>query len=283
MKLISLLDQLAATPASAAPAPRRALLARLGRAAAATLPLGLGATAAIAAPATIYDSILQLLRIERLQVALYTRALGTTGLIPAAQTADFQLLLAHQSQHVQFLTGTLQTAGAIVPAVPTFDFSGQHGVSTNPVLFPNVFSSFDSFLALAQQLEDLGVRLYKTHALSFTADKPLMTVLLRLQAAEARHAAHLRGLRRTRGAVALPWPSTDDAPIVRSGDAQRLTAAATDGEDIAVQSVSATANVPFTDLLLIRDNTEIHDPSLPEAFDEPVTAAVAQAALDLFV
>ena len=70
MKLISLLDQLAATPASSAPAPRRALLAHLGRTVVAALPLGLGAATATAAPATTYDNLLQLLLLERLQAAL---------------------------------------------------------------------------------------------------------------------------------------------------------------------------------------------------------------------
>ena len=283
MKLISLLDQLAATPASSAPAPRRALLAHLGRTVAAALPLGLGAAPAMAAPATTYDNILLLLLLERLQAAFYTRALAAPALIPAAQAADFRLLLSHQSQHVQFLTGSLQTAGALVPAAPTFDFSGQHGVSTKPVLFPNVFSDYDSFLALAQQLEDLGVRLYKTLASSLTTDVPLATAFWRVQATEARHAAHLRGLRRNRGASALPWPSTDDAAIPRSDDALLLTVAATGGEENAVQGASAGVTLPFSTLLLIRDNTAVHDPSLPEAFDEPVSAAAAQKALELFV
>ena len=283
MKLIPLLDRLAATSASSAPAPRRALLAHLGRTMAAALPLGLGAAAAMAAPTTTYDALLQLLLLERLQAALYARGLAVAGLIPAAQTADFQLLRAHQDQHVQFLSTALLTAGAIVPPAPTFDFSGQHGVSSNPVLFPNVFSNYDSFLALAQQLEDLAVRLYKTHASDLTTDRLLAAALWRLQATEARHAAHLRGLRRTRGAVVLPWPSTDDAAIARSGDAQRLTTAATGGEDLAAQGLSAGVSVPFSDLLLIRDNTAVHDPSLPETFDEPVSATTAQAALDLFV
>lgn len=283
MKLISLLDQLAATPASSAPAPRRALLAHLGRTVVAALPLGLGAATATAAPATTYDNLLQLLLLERLQAALYVRALAAPGLIPAAQTADFQLLRAHQDQHVQFLTNALQTAGAVVPAAPTFDFSGQHRMSSNPVLFPNVFSDYDSLLALAQQLEDLGVRLYKTHASSLTTDALLATALWRLQATEARHAAHLRGLRRNRGAVVLPWPSTDDVAIARSGDALALTTAATGGEENPAQGASPGVNVPFSDLLLIRDNTAVHDPSLPEAFDEPVSASVAQTALNLFV
>ena len=139
MKLISLLDQLAATPTTAA-TPRRALLQQAGRVAVAALPLGLGA--ALPATASIqdtsYDAVTQLLLLERLQLAYYTRALGVAGLIPAAQVADFQRLQRHQSQHAAFLTQALQNAGAVVPAVPTFDFSGRRNGASNPELFPNV-------------------------------------------------------------------------------------------------------------------------------------------------
>lgn len=284
MKLISLLDQLAATPTTPAPTPRRALLAHLGRTAAAALPLGLGTAAAVAAPAdTTYDSVLQLLQLERTQVALYTRALAAPGLIPSAQVADFQLLLTQQQQHVALLQQSLQTAGAIVPATPTFDFSGQHGVATNPVLFPNVLTSYDDFLALAQQLEDLGVRLYKTHVFNIATDTQLTKAVLRFHAVEALHSAHIRTLRRGRGATVQPWPSEEDAAINRPSGAQALTNAATGGEQNFIQYSAAGVQIPFSDFLLARDNTAIHDPALAEAFDEPVDAALAQTALNLFV
>jgi hypothetical protein len=282
MKLISLLDLLATPPAPAA-APRRDMLRHLGRAVGAALPLALGVTAPVlAAPATSYDSVLQLLLSERLQLALYTQALAAAGLIPSDQTADFTRLRSQQSQHIGFFTQALQNAGALVPATPIFDFSGRKGVAGNPVLFPNSLTDYDQFLALAQQLEDLGVRLYKTHAFSTPSDVGLQQAILRMHSVEGQHSAHVRILRRARGAAVQPWPSTDNDPIVRTGDALKLTLAATGGEEMFTQPLSMTTNVPFSDLLLIRDNTAIHDPSLPEAFDEPVATGVAQAALELF-
>ena len=282
MKLISLLDRLAATPATAAPAPRRALLAQLGRAAVAALPLA-AALPATAAPAdTSYDAVTQLLQLERTQVALYTQALAAPGLVPAAQTADFQRLLGHQTQHAALLLKAIQDAGAIVPALPRFDFSGKHSVATNPELFPGVLTSYDAFLALAQQLEDLGVRLYKTHAFTI-GDPQLFRAALRIHAVEAEHSAHIRGLRKDRGAVVQNWPSEEDAAIVRPTAAQALTTAATGGEESGVQYVSPGVPVPFASFLLISNNTAIHDPALAEAFDEPVGSAAAQAALNLFV
>lgn len=282
MKLISLLDLLATPPANVA-APRRDMLRHLGRAAGAALPLALGIVApALAAPATAYDSVLQLLLLERLQLALYTQALGATGLIPGALMADFTRLRSQQAQHIAFLTQALQTTGALIPTVPIFDFSGRKGVASNPVLFPNVLTDYDQFLALAQEIEDLSVRLYQTLVFSITYDAGLKQAILRMHSVEAQHSAHVRNLRRERGAVVQPWPSEDNAPIVRTGDALKLTIAATGGEERFTQPLSTTTNVPFNDLLLIRDNTAIHDPSLPEAFDEPVAVSIAQAALELF-
>ena len=65
--------------------------------------------------------------------------------------------------------------------------------------------------------------------------------------------------------------------IVRPTAAQALTTAATGGEANTLQYLSPRVSVPFASFLLIRDNTAIHDPALPEAFDEPIAAAVAQA------
>ena len=284
MKLISLLDRLAAAPAATGDTPRRALLQQVGRAAAAALPLGLGAALpAAGAPAdTSFDAVLLLLQLERLQLDFYTRALTVAGLIPTAQVADFQRLKLQQSQHAAFLLQALQNAGATVPATPTFDFSGRHNVSSNPVLFPNVLSNYDDFLALAQQLEDLGVRMYKSLNTFIVYDAQLFRAALRIHTVEARHSAHVRSLRRGRGAVVKNWPSEEDVEIVRPAAAEALTTAATGGEVTTLQYLTAGTPVPFSSFLLIRDNTAIHDPSLPEAFDELLSTTAAQAAMNLF-
>ena len=281
MKLISILDRLAAVPAPAA-TPRRALLQQLGRAAVAALPLTAALPAVANTQDTAYDALTQLLLLERLQLALYTRALAAPGLIPTAQTANFQRLRTHQEQQTAFLTQAWQNAGSLVPPLPTFDLSGRRGVATNPELFPGLLSDYDAFLALAQQLEDLGTRLYLTHAFAPVNDLQLVSALLRLQAVEAQHSAHVRGLRRGRGAVVATWPSDDDAVITRPAAAQVLTAAATGGEGNILQYLTPGRPIVFSDFLLIRDNTAIRDSSLPEAFDEPVSSATAQAALTLF-
>lgn len=291
MKLLSILDHLADAPTTAGPSPRRALLRQAGQAAVAALPLGLGLSLPAAArPQTAYDALTQLLQLERLQEAYYTQALAVAGLIPADQRPDFQRMLAHQNRHVAFLTQALQLTGGLLPPVPQFDFSGRHNVATNPVLFPNVLSSYDDFLALAQQLEDLGVRTYGTYVFTFTDDATLTRTLLRVLPVEGEHAAHVRGLRRNRGATVKTWPSSTDAPIARPAAAQALTNAASVGEDNTAQLKSPGVNIPFADFLSVFKLNYVPDTALAEAFDEPLTntdantaARTIQAALDLFV
>ena len=177
-----------------------------------------------------------------------------------------------------------------MPPVPTFDFSGRKNVATSPVLFPNVLSNYADFLALAQQLEDLGVRLYTTFAFINTNDRQFVKVLLRNLAVEGEHSAHIRGLRRDRGVAVKTWPSSSDAPIVRPAAAQTLADAATGGEDNATQYASAGVPIVFSDFLSVFKLSFVPGASLAEAFDEPLTTtktysnqqAIAQAALDLF-
>ena len=292
MKLLPFLDRLAASPAAPGPSPRRALLQQAGRAALAALPLSLGAAqpAAARTQTTAYDAIAQLLQFERLQVAYYTQALAAANLVPATQTADFQRMLGHQTQHAAFLQKTLQDAGALVPAVPTFDFSGRKNVATNPVLFPDVLTNYDAFLALAQQLEDFGVRLYNTYAFINTNDAQFGKVMLRILAVEGEHSAHVRGLRRDRGVAVKTWPSSSDAPIARPAAAQVLTVAASYGEDNISQLVSAGVPLTFSNFLSVFKLSFVSDNSLAEAFDEPLAIdptqpnqqALAQAVLNLF-
>lgn len=282
MKLLALLDRVAATPTTPAATPRRNALALLGRAAAVAVPVALAALPALASTKdTSFDAVTQLLLLERTQLALYNQALAVPGLIPAAQLSSFQRLQRHQSQHAAFLVLALQNAGALVAPVPTFDFSGRRNVAGSPVLFPNVLSSFDAFLELAQQLEDLGARLYQTQAFVIGNDPQLANAVLRMQVVEAQHSAFVRGVRRARGSNVQSWPSPTDTPIVRPAAAQVLTTAATGGEDNVEQFLTPGVPVPLLSILFLRD-TGVPAAALPEAFDEPVNSAVAQAALNLF-
>lgn len=280
MKLIPLLDALAA-PTPTAPTARRALLGQLARAGASAVAAALPLTAAARPTDNVFDAATQLLLLERTQLALYTQALAST-VIPTALRADFQRIQMHQQQHAATWTQALQDAGAVLPPAPTFDFSGRRTIPANPVLFPNVFTDFDSFLQLAQRLEDAGARIYETQTLTLVNSRPLFLLAVSMQAVEARHSAHIRTLRRARGAQVRSWPSSSDTPLpipanASVADADTLRAIVA-GEDNARQILPGPAVVPFSDFLLLRDNTAVRDAALPESFDEPLIANGSQAA-----
>lgn len=299
MHLPSLLSFLAAetdeTSVPVAATTRRGWLGQLGRAAAAGLPLaGLLATPAAAGTTdTGLDALLLLLNFEYLQAALYTQALAASGLVPAAQRPDVQRLLLHQQQHADFLASALRNAGATVPtAAPRYDFTGSQG-GTRPARFPGVLTDFDRFLALAQQIEDAGVRTYLGQAanLATSAALPgtaaLLGTVLRLQAVESRHAAHLRTLRRQRGAAAKPWPSAADVaptPLLPVSDPASTAApvGVYDGETNVIQLYNGLNRLPFDTLFGLGSGNVVQTTALAEAFDEPLGAVEANRVLNLF-
>ncbi|MBC8085018.1 MAG: ferritin-like domain-containing protein [Hymenobacter sp.] len=289
MHILKLLADLAATaPAHYEQAtPRRAALHELRRfgakTLAAALPLGLGAVPALARDTrTILDSLLLALRLERLQNAFYSRALTSPATFfppDASFRASIVKMQAHQQQHAALLTRLITTSNGDVPAQPGYDFTGSKN-STQAALFPNVFSDFDEFLRLAQQLEDAGVRAYKAIVEFLVQDNYVLQTTLQLHSTEARHAARLRTMRRQRTAVVKPWPSPADADITVAGK----TAVVYATEHATTQLLQLGSNytaVPFR-LLPIGSGPNILTNSVPEAFDEPLSAAEVDGLLNLF-
>ena len=292
MNLFSLLDRLGCADALPAATPRRHLLHRLGRAsalaAAAALPLA--ALPAQAAPTdTSLDATTLLLKLEDLLSAFYAQALAGPVLANPAQAAvrpDFERLYRHQQGHAQFLRGALQGAGLTPPAAPRFDFSGRRNNPTNPELFPGVMTDYGAFLQLAQQLEDASAAIYLNQANSFTADKQLLDAVLRMQTVEARHASHVRTLRRAAGVAVKSWPSTADpapSPAVLVPSPAGSGAAPVSPytfEANETQVVSGTNAVPFATVLTGTNAVQFR--AFAEAFDEPLPTAQATALLNIF-
>ncbi|SFQ19349.1 ferritin-like domain-containing protein [Hymenobacter arizonensis] len=296
MNFLSLLDRLSTVDAPSAAAPRRDLLRQLGqagaRAAVAAVPLALAlATPALAATTnTSLDATVLLLKLEDLLVALYTQALATVLANPAqaAVRPNFQLILQQQQGHAQFLRATLATAGLTPPTAPAFDFSGRRNNAANPELFPGVMSDYNAFLQLAQQLEDASASSYLGQIGFFASDKQLLSAVLRMQLVEARHASHLRTLRRTSPSpiAVKSWPSTADpapSPAV-------LVPSPAGGSNAPVGIYSFEANetqrlgnntvVPFPTVLTGANAVQFR--SIAEAFDEPLPTAQATALLAIF-
>ncbi|GAA4011833.1 hypothetical protein GCM10022408_25440 [Hymenobacter fastidiosus] len=270
---------------------RRSVLSSLGklsrRAAATAVPLGLGAVLQKAyggTTQTILDAFTLALRLEHLENEFYSQALaaGQAGtLIFAAGTRPvIQQIQGHEQAHVTFFQQQLQSSSATVPAKPNFDFTGSKN-GTKPALFADVFTNFGTFLKVAQLLEDAGVRAYKGQVEFLMADNDLLQAALQIHAVEARHAAHIRGMRRALGANVRNWISKSDDSITVVGATEAVYA----GEDVTVQAIPGTPVRLFpADTTPIVSGTKAQALiSLGEAFDEPVTATVANQLANLFI
>lgn len=209
------------------------------------------------------------LTLEYLEAEFYTKALNSPALlakIPAgpALTA-LQRIRDDENAHVKFLQDTLAALKITATTKPTFDFEKP---------FPTVFSDYGTFLAVSQGLEDTGVRAYKGQAPSLLGNKVVLTAALSIHSVEARHASHVRQMRRTTGgdlATLKPWITGDATHSNDSGvPALDKTYA---GENNKMQ-----ATVDITTLMGASSGSKISYSAAVEAFDEPLEK---QAVLDI--
>ncbi|RZJ89670.1 MAG: ferritin-like domain-containing protein, partial [Hymenobacter sp.] len=82
------------------------------------------------------------------------------------------------------------------PTAAAFDYTGGKGSNAGP--FADYRTNPDTYLKLAQSFEDTGVRAYKGAApiSSVMANKTVLTAALNIHSVEARHASHIRAMRR---------------------------------------------------------------------------------------
>jgi len=162
---------------------------------AAALPLAVGAVfnkayAQTPAGASVADVLNFALKLEYLESYFYNTVANVTGLSSANQAA-LALIRTDEANHVAFLRTTIAALGGTPIAVPAtagvFDFTARgRFVSTEP----------NTYLALAQSFEDLGVRAYKGAAPLLMGNKTVLTAALSIHGVEARHAARIRAMRR---------------------------------------------------------------------------------------
>ena len=172
--------------------------------AAASVPVALAAVARGAFAQGIPQSVVEVLNLaltlEYLESELYTRGLAAGSLIPSADRAVFQQIAKHEAAHVAFLQAAL---GAAAAPKPVFDLTARGA-------FGDVLLNYATFKALAQALEDTGVRAYKGQAANLMASPPILGAALQIHSVEARHAAEIRRLR-GRGA----WISGNETDAAR--------------------------------------------------------------------
>ncbi len=217
------------------------------------------------ASTSIVDSLNFALTLEYLESNFYVTGLAVSGLIPnVVSRQGIQLIATHETAHVAFLIKTIITLGGTPVPEPEFDF-------TAGGTYPDVFSNYDTFLALAQTFEDTGVRAYKGQALNLMSNNSVLTSALRIHSVEARHAVHLRTERsiRLNNENIKPWITKDSTGGI--GASVQATYA---GEDNTVQLGIQIVNINGYDIS-INDATE--------AFDEPLTMEQVLAIVDPFI
>lgn len=259
---------------------RRDVLKNWGRKVAiAAVPFALGSMFKKAygrGTATILEVLNYALTLEYLEAKFYATAavnnysgFGANGPNEAARAA-LSTIGAHENQHVAFLRSAIAGAGGTAVAEPVFDLSAGNGSGNGP--FASAFTNYNLFLAVAQTLEDTGVRAYKGAAPDLMSNNDVLTAALNIHSVEARHASHIRQMRNTLGfSDVKPWITG-----VQSGITPGLVEASYAGEDNVMQ---ATVNITT----LMGVSSTISADAASESFDEPLTMAAVLAIVDPFI
>lgn len=277
MNILNILEEIEKTDAEVHEriSPRRKAMAEFygfgKKVALASLPFALGSMFKKAYAQTAsadVEAVLQFaLTLEYLEAEFYTKGVAAAGLVPAgAALAAITTIRDHENQHVTFLRTAISSLGKTPVSKPTFDFSAGNGSNTGP--FANVFSDYDTFLAVAQTFEDTGVRAYKGQAGALIGSGGVLTAALNIHSVEARHAAHIRQMRKARGANVKPWIAGQDTGI------GAIVQASYAGEELETQ-----AGIKITGI----NGQMISVAAATEAFDEPLTKAQILAIVDPFI
>lgn len=240
-----------------------------GKIALAAIPFALGSmfnkAYAQTTTASVVDVLKFALTLEYLEAAFYNKGIATAGLItaPAAQGA-IQTIAKHENAHVIFLKGVLSSLGTSLDS-PTFDFTAGGA-------FPTVFSDYNVFLAIAQAFEDTGVRAYKGQAGNIQSNATVLTAALSIHSVEARHASHIRSMRRAIGQFGATTALKPWITLNQSGIATTAVNASYAGEELTTQAgvnISSLGNIGAD--------------RASESFDEPLTMPQVLAIASLFI
>lgn len=221
--------------------------------------------------ADVFDVLNYALTLEYLEAEFYAESLMAAGLIPSgAANMAIQTISKHETAHVNFLKTAITAAGGTPVDKPTFDFSAGNGSGDGP--FKDVFKDFGLFLAVAQTFEDTGVRAYKGRAAELKGTGDVLTAALQIHSVEARHAAHVRLMRRDYGSGfgnVKPWITGNQSGINSSAVQPSYN-----GEDNTMQAGVEIINI---------NGFSITTDAASESFDEPLTAEQVLMIVDGFI
>lgn len=226
-------------------------------------PLGIGSMLQKAYGQTVPAGVIAVLQyaltLEHFEARFYANGFTALGaLIPSgAESTAIQNIRDSEAKHVTFLQSVISAAGATpVPAKATYDFTAMG-------TFPTVFTSYATFLTVAQVLEDTGVRAYKGRAGELLGQKIYLTAALGIHAVEARHAAKIRYMRRINGQA----PAIK--PYISGGNDTGIAAVNGNYGGAIPESNVVQAGITITGI----NGMSISATAAAEAFDEPLTAA----------
>jgi hypothetical protein len=200
----------------------------------------------------VLDVLNYALTLEYLEAEFYAMGIAKgTALVPAGAPANaIKTIGDHETAHVNFLKTAITAAGATPVAKPTFDFTAGGA-------FADVFTNYATFLAVAQTFEDTGVRAYKGRAAEITGGGDVLTAALNIHSVEARHAAHIRSMRKANNfGDVKPWITGKESGI------GAVVQASYDGEELSTQAGVNIVNI---------NGTNISASAATEAFDEGLT------------
>lgn len=214
-----------------------------------------------ATPASVISVLNFALLLEYLEYRFYETAIGKGSALISGYRDQLAIetIAKHEMQHVQFLKTTISASGGTPIMEPKFDFSGGGGSGMGP--FKDAFTNYGLFLAVAQTLEDTGVRAYKGQAGNLKGNAPVLTAALQIHSVEARHASHVRQMRVNNNFAAFdklkPWITGKD-----TGGIGDLVQANYDGEELTNQAGVEIVNI---------NGKSISFSDATESFDEPLT------------
>jgi hypothetical protein len=223
--------------------------------------------------------------LENLEAEFYKKVeltFNANGVPAGAAQGAMTTIKNHEVAHVSFLNAAL-TGLSVTPTAYTaasFDFSGGQGSNNGPLgdIFNN---NYAVLLAVAQTFEDTGVRAYKGQAPRLISNNDVLQAALQIHSVEARHAAHIRQMRRNLGALTpagqpvQPWITLNQSGIA-TGNA---TLDAVIGRSYAGEEAVAQANVPITNI----GGQTVAANEASEAFDEPLTKEQVQTIVTPFI
>jgi hypothetical protein len=227
-------------------------------------------------PADVNGVLNFALTLEYLEAEFYNNIVGSAGYLtaPAAAQGALTKIKDDENKHVAFLKTVL---GSAAVAKPTFDFTAGNGSNSGP--FAGYLASYDVQLAMAQTFEDTGVRAYKGQAPNLQSNRTVLTAALNIHSVEARHASHIRQMRRGRnmlipaGQTVKPWITLNQSGI-EAGAANGAIQLSYNGEENTSQ-----AGVNIVGL-----GGAFNDAAAASAgFDEPLTKAQVLAIVDPFI